>query len=237
MRVALSITACVVAFSVAASLMAQPADAPKPAAPPAPAKPAAAQRSGDAYPLPNCPISDSKLGSMGDAVVKIYEGREIRFCCKSCPPKFEKDLPKNLAMVDAAIIKDQAPIYPLKTSVVSGKELPAKPLDFVHGNRLVRVADESEKAEFLKDPAKHIAELDKAVVAAQGKDYPLSKCPVSDEALGSMGKPLDVVLGGRLVRLCCKSCRKDLDKDPAKFIAMIDAARKSTPAPAKPAGK
>ena len=56
--------------------------------------------------------------------------------------------------------------------------------------------------------------------------YPLKKCPVSDEELGGMGKPLKVTHEGTDVYLCCKSCLKDFNKDPAKFAAMVKAATK-----------
>src|SRR6185369_14317242 len=115
---------------------------------------------------------------------------------------------------------------PLKTSLVTGKDLPAKPYEFVYSNRLVRLGAESEKAEFLKDPKKNLAALDKAAIDQQGKDYALKTCPVSkDELGGDMDKPVDLVVAGRLVRLCCKDCKKEIEKDPAKFIAVVDASR------------
>jgi len=188
------------------------------------------QRVGDPYPLDTCPITGKKLGAMGDPVVKVYDGREVRFCCVACPEKFEKDKAANLAKIDEKIVKDQAPLYPLKTSLVTGKDLPAapsKPYEFVYGNRLIRLGAESEKAEFMKDPKKGLATLDRAVVEQQGKDYPIKNCPVSKEEFGGdMGKPIDLVVAGRLVRLCCKACKPDVEKDPAKFIAIVDAARK-----------
>lgn len=187
-------------------------------------------RVGDPYPLATCPITGKKLGSMGDPVIKVYDGREVRYCCSGCPGKFEKDLPGSLAKLDEKIIRDQASLYPLTTSVVTGKDLPAaptKPYEFVYGNRMIRLGAESEKADFLKDPKKYLAALDKAAIEQQSKDYPLKTCPVSKEKLGGdMGDPVDLVVAGRLVRLCCKDCGKDVEKDPAKFIAMIDAARK-----------
>lgn len=216
---------CGVAFS--ASIAAQPGDA-KPAQPAKQTEGSKAKTAPEPYPLSTCPISGGRLGSMGDPIVKVYEGREVRFCCNACPPKFEKDLAKNLAKVDEAIVKDQTALYPLDTSVVSGKKLPAKPVDWVYNNRLVRLGDEAEKAEFLKDPAKHLASLDKAVVDKQSKDYPLKKCPVSQEELGGMGEAKNLIVGGRLIRICCNSCIKDVRKDPAKFIAMVDEARKGT---------
>ena len=185
-------------------------------------------RIGDPYPLDSCPISGKKLGAMGDPVVKLYDGREVRFCCPDCPEKFKKNKAASFAKVDEKIIADQRPFYPLKKSLVTGKDLPAKPFEFVYGNRLIRLGAESEKAAFLKDAKKYMGELDQAVVAEQGKAYPLKTCPVSKEALGGdMGKPVDHVVAGRLIRLCCKECRKKIEKDPAKYIAAIDAARKS----------
>jgi len=187
-------------------------------------------RVGDPYPLDTCPVTGKKLGTMGDPVIKAYHGREVRFCCAGCPETFEKDMAASLTKLDEKIVKDQSPLYPVKTSIVTGKDLPEKPFEFVYGNRLVRLGAESEKAEFLKDAKKHLAALDKAVVEKQGKEYPLKTCPVSKEELGSegkgMGKPVDMVVAGRLIRLCCKACKPDVEKDPAKFIAMIDAARK-----------
>lgn len=228
-------------YLIAAALLSAAAAAPAPAqstkdAPPTAQKPADAKRTGDPYPLATCPISGGKLGSMGKPIVKLYDGREVRFCCASCPPKFEKDLAKSLSTLDDAIIKDQSPLYPLMTSLVTGKDLPEKPYEFVYGNRLVRLGSETEKADFLKDAAKHLAALDAAVIAAQKKTYPLKTCPVSDEGLGEMGEPVDMVLAGRLVRLCCEGCAKDLEKNPAKFIAMVDAARAGTPLTPKTEG-
>jgi len=187
----------------------------------------AAARIGDAYSLPTCPISGKKLGRMGDPVVKLYEGREVRYCCGGCVGKFEKNLAVSLAALDAKILADQGPLYPTDASIVSGKKLPEKAVEFVHGNRLVRVVDDKEKAEFAKEPARFLRLLDAAVVTAQGKDYVLARCPVSDEKYGGdMGKPLDLVVGGRLVRVCCKECTDDIEKTPAKFVELVDAARK-----------
>jgi len=186
---------------------------------------AAATRAGDVYPFATCPISGKEIGTMGDAVVKVYDGREVRFCCDGCPPKFEKDLAGNFAKLDTKIVGEQAPIYPLKTSLVTGKDLPTDAVEFVYGNRLVRVGAAEEKAVFLKEAARFLAVLDKAVIEAQGKNYPLKTCVVSGEELGGMGDALDRVVAGRLVRLCCKGCIKKLEKDPAKFIGLVDAAR------------
>lgn len=58
------------------------------------------------------------------------------------------------------------------------------------------------------------------------KPYPLEKCLVSDEKLGEMGKPYVFTHEGQEIKLCCKSCLKDFNKDPAKYLKKLDAAGK-----------
>lgn len=54
----------------------------------------------------------------------------------------------------------------------------------------------------------------------------LTTCPVSGEKLGEMGKPLTFVYQEQEVKLCCKNCKKDFDKDPEKYLKLIRAADK-----------
>jgi len=56
------------------------------------------------------------------------------------------------------------------------------------------------------------------------KPYPLTTCVVSGEKLGEMGKPYVFTYEGREIKMCCKSCRKKFDKDPAKYVKQIDEA-------------
>ena len=56
--------------------------------------------------------------------------------------------------------------------------------------------------------------------------YPLKKCVVSDEDLGTMGKAVKVTHEGTDVYLCCKSCTKKFTAEAAKFTAMVKAAEK-----------
>jgi hypothetical protein len=75
-----------------------------------------------------------------------------------------------------------------------------------------------------------------AALAADSKDtnksdkpkpYTLKICSVSDEKLGGMGDPYVFTYEGREIKLCCKDCKKDFDKDPKKFIKKIEKAEKS----------
>ena len=62
--------------------------------------------------------------------------------------------------------------------------------------------------------------------AADPTPYPLTTCIVSDEKLGEMGKPLMVDYKGQQVGFCCKSCLGDFDKEPAKYLAKLQAPAK-----------
>lgn len=64
------------------------------------------------------------------------------------------------------------------------------------------------------------------------KPYPLETCIVSGEKLdGDMGKPYVFTYQEREIKLCCKSCKKDFDKEPAKFIKKLDEAEKAKAKP------
>ena len=77
----------------------------------------------------------------------------------------------------------------------------------------------------------HAAEPTKPGVKA----YPLETCVVSGEKLGEMGKPVVFEYKGQEIKLCCKSCRKKFDKDPPKFLKLMEEnAKKPAAEPAKP---
>jgi hypothetical protein len=65
-----------------------------------------------------------------------------------------------------------------------------------------------------------------APAPATAGGYPLATCVVSDEKLGSMGDPVVIRHEGTEVRLCCAACEKGFRKDPAKYLAKIEAAKK-----------
>lgn len=58
------------------------------------------------------------------------------------------------------------------------------------------------------------------------KPYPLETCVVSNEKIGGMGDAFVFAQEGQEIQLCCKSCKKDFDKEPAKFMAKITEANK-----------
>jgi hypothetical protein len=57
---------------------------------------------GEAIPFPKttCLVSGEKLGTMGIPPAIVHNGQQIKFCCKSCIPKFEADPAKYLSQLD-----------------------------------------------------------------------------------------------------------------------------------------
>jgi hypothetical protein len=55
------------------------------------------------YQLQTCLVSGEKLGEMGDPVVAVYEGQEIKFCCASCKKKVDADPAKYLKKYQDAV--------------------------------------------------------------------------------------------------------------------------------------
>ena len=49
------------------------------------------------------------------------------------------------------------------------------------------------------------------------KPYTLKTCMVSGDKLGEMGKPYVFTNDNREIKLCCKDCLKDFNKDPKKY--------------------
>jgi type IV pilus biogenesis protein CpaD/CtpE len=51
------------------------------------------------YPLDTCIVTDNKLGSMGTPITKTYGDQQVKFCCKPCIAKFEKNPERYLAKI------------------------------------------------------------------------------------------------------------------------------------------
>jgi hypothetical protein len=197
--------------------------------------PAEASAVGDPYPLSVCPVSELALGSMGEAIVKVYDGREVRFCCDGCPAKFEADKDAAFGKIDAMIVESQRAFYPLDRCVVSGEALAENgediSIDFVYNNRLVRLCCKGCVGDFKAEPARYMAKLDAAVIAQQRERYPLDKCVVSGEEMADLPEEdvVEVVVANRLFRLCCPPCKPDVLANPAPYLQKLDEAWAKSP--------
>ncbi|HEX7880010.1 MAG TPA: hypothetical protein VF720_11405 [Candidatus Eisenbacteria bacterium] len=180
------------------------------------------------YFLPTDPVTGEKLPAK--PVVATIGGREFRFASEANRKTFEATPDKYVSKVDKAMIEAEKPFYPTRECLVSNEELGSmgEPIDRIVGNRLVRLCCKSCVDKLDKNPATVVKALDAATVKAQKAAYPLKSCVVSGEPLGAMGDPIDMVVGGRLVRLCCKGCVDKLNADPVAFLARVPAAGKKS---------
>lgn len=206
-------------IAIALSAGAREKDDEKAAAEAAAAPEAAAARVGDAYSLGVCPVSGEKLGSMGDPVVFIKDGKEIRLCCAGCQKKFDANAEALVKEIDAKLIADQESHYPATTCINSGAELKDGGVSFIVGNRLVKTCCTKCEAKVKADPASFLAKLDQQVIDAQKADYKATTCPISGKPLGDA--PVEMVVANRLVKLCCANCKGGVDKDPAGALSKV----------------
>lgn len=54
------------------------------------------------------------------------------------------------------------------------------------------------------------------------KPYPFKTCIVSGDGLEEMDDMTVFVYKGQEIKLCCKPCKKDFDKDPAKYLKKLE---------------
>lgn len=124
--------------------------------------------------------------------------------------------------------KAEATPYPLSKCVVSGQALGkmGKPVTEVYKGRELKFCCKDCKASFDKSPDGFIEKIDAAAKEAAAKNpYTLTTCLVSDEKLGgTMGTPYTFVYADKEVKLCCKSCLKDFNKEPAKYMKKMTQA-------------
>ena len=160
--------------------------------------------------------------ALGDTpVVEVYEGRELRFADKADAAAFHKDADKYIAELNQRIIADQGEYYPLDVCPVTGEPLDV-PVDYVSGNHLVRFCCEGCISEFETDPSKYLAKVDAAAIAKQSAAYPLDHCLLLPDE--KFEPEHDILVGGRLFRLCCGGCEAKVRENPVEWIARLEEA-------------
>lgn len=154
-------TACRSAVLIGLCSLSVAAQATDKAAPPNAAKPEKLKR----YTLHTCPVSDEKLGSMGDAYVHRYKQREIKFCCKSCLSDFNQDPAKYILKIEQAEAKAAGlKPYPLTSCIVSDEKLGEMGEPYVHKykGQEIKFCCKSCLSEFNEDPARFLKKIEAA---------------------------------------------------------------------------
>ncbi|MBL9150092.1 MAG: hypothetical protein JNM94_15500 [Phycisphaerae bacterium] len=122
-----------------------------------------AQKAG--YPISHCLVAiDTKLDPT-TCVDVVYGNRLYRLSNGVAQGNFVKNLKVYVKAYEGQVAAVQRAKYPLTTCVVTGVELPAKPVDIVVGARLVRLANDDAVKAFYKDPAPALAKLEAAYAA------------------------------------------------------------------------
>lgn len=114
--------------------------------------------------------------------------------------------------------------YPLATDPVTGEKLTDDAITHIHEQRQMRFNSEKNLETFKAEPAKYLKAVDAKLVEMQKEHYPLKTCPVSGGELGSMGEPINLIVGNRLVKLCCAGCVGKVRENPEPIIEKLDAA-------------
>lgn len=122
------------------------------------------------YALQTCPVSGEKLGGMGEPVDFVFKNRLVRLCCPSCKADFLKEPGKYVAKLDAAVVAAQGKSYLPRSCIVSGEEFGGEmgePVDYVVGNRMVRLCCKGCVKKLRADPLMYLARLDQLKKAGE----------------------------------------------------------------------
>jgi Cu(I)/Ag(I) efflux system membrane fusion protein len=139
-----------------------------------------------------CPIQKSRLGSMGPLVKVVLKGQPVFLCCKGCVGEARENPEKTLAEVKR--LKKTGVAAPPGAGTEAGR-----------------------KAARVKANLAQLSDEDRRLAEAQ------RYCPVEqDNLLGSMGKPVKLVLKRQTVFLCCPSCEDEAKADPDKTLATVE---------------
>ncbi|MFT3785163.1 MAG: hypothetical protein QM770_03235 [Tepidisphaeraceae bacterium] len=186
------------------------------------AAPAQAAFTGDPYPLATDPVTGEALPDK--PIIDQAATGEVRFASAESQAKFKADPKTYEAKIEKAIIEQQSKDYALEICPGSGEKLGGmgEPTQHVFGNRLIKFCCDGCPDDVKKDLKAAFDKQDAAIIAKQKPTYALTTCPVSGEKLDD--KAIDVVLGSKLIRLCCKDCVEELHKHPAKVLAKVNEA-------------
>lgn len=148
-----------------------------------------------------CPIKQNvRLGSMGMPESVVLRGQKVFLCCNACIKKARADEKGTLETV--AKFKAEAKSG-IRRATLPASSTPAGGHE--HGSKEAKI---------------------KANLALLGPDRPLAEaqgiCPVTDKPLGSMGKPIKIIVKGQPVFVCCDGCVEDVREDEAATLSKVE---------------
>ena len=157
-----------------------------------------------------CPIlTDNLLGSMGIPMKVLIEGQPVFLCCDGCKKQALSKPQQTIAKVSEAKARASGSIEkkPSQASEPATKNsLPSE------GAKLTAAEEAEIRLELAKLP-----EAERMVAEAQ------RLCPVmKDSRLGSMGKPVKIMINGQTVYLCCEGCEDEARKNSQDVLNKVN---------------
>ena len=179
-----------------------------------------------------CPISGKNVDASSPTVT--IDGSDVAVCCARCQAKVNAmDATAKTAMLASLVPAKLAPeaieitltkAYLLPGCPLSGKGIDSmgKPATKTIGGREVMVCCPGCFKRIEENQDKYNAKINTKIVERQRKTYPLNTCVISGRPLGEA--PVDVVIGNRLVRVCCDRCAAKVSAAPLPHLKTLDAA-------------
>lgn len=162
-----------------------------------------------------CPVANSLLGAMGPPIKVEVSGTSVFICCEGCRESLTNNPQKYLAILEEGAKGDGL-------DVNVGELPPMGTMD------LMPPADSSQQQPNRPTGEEKPHANDDGDVANRqlsARDYQLAQlqqtCPVAGTRLGAMGTPVKVEINGRVVFVCCGSCRAPLLSNPALYLAKL----------------
>ncbi|MGE3173605.1 MAG: hypothetical protein AB7O97_13355 [Planctomycetota bacterium] len=176
------------------------------------------------YPLDTCIVSGRPLGE--NQVTVMYGTTMVKFCCQGCADRFAETPHRWLPRLQAGTANEWIQVdAPARTTcIVTGKPLGDGAVTFTVKDRTWSTCCEKCKIRVEGNPLGYIEKLEQELRTAGAADYPLDTCPISGETLGSMGAPVELVLDGTLVRLCCDKCAARAKAKTADVVRAVRTA-------------
>ncbi len=203
----------------------------------------------DTCPVTNRPVNPNAVVTFGEY--------EVAACCNRCVSVLRRWSDEKKQAYVAQILNEAAPRasrpaaapatrpwtgdpYPLPTCPVAGEKLDGSAVVHMHNGREFRFCCNRCVATFKADPEPYVTKVDEAIVKNQTPFYPMTECMVFEgESLfdGDEDIAVNLVHNNRLVRLCCKLCARRFQRDPAKYVAVLDQAVIKAQRPQYPVGQ
>jgi multidrug efflux pump subunit AcrA (membrane-fusion protein) len=165
----------------------------------------------------NCPVLGNRLGAMGVPIKLVFQGQPVFLCCKGCVDQAKTDEAATLAKVAQLKARRKAGtdgVAPAVASAVGAEPAGAKQEAKVRANLAKLTAGDRELAEAQQ------------FCAVQTRNR-----------LGVMGVPVQVLVKGRTVFLCCEACKDDALANPDRTLAEVEKRKAERARPRRAAGE